>query len=224
MITVVPAIIPHTKQQLETEIKKVAKFAHLVQIDISDGVFVPVKSWPYNGRDQEFFQALTHEETGWPRWEDVNIELHLMVKNPETVLGEWIKTGVASVVAHIEATENFQKIIDICRENTVAVGIAIKPSTDIARLDPFVPHVDFIQCMGSDMLGKHGVHLDDRAVIQIKKLHELYPERIIAIDIGVTNDTEQRLVSAGATKLISGSDILYNDNPEGEYRELEDVS
>ncbi len=224
MTLVLPAIIPHTKDQLEEEIKKVAGFAQLVQVDISDGVFVPVKSWPYNGRDAEYFQQLTHEEVGWPRWEEVDVELHLMVKNPEEILNDWIKTGIVAVVAHIEATENFQKIIDICREHTVAVGIAIKPSTDVARLKPYISQVDFIQCMGNDMLGKHGVELDLRAVVQIQKLHELYPERIIAIDIGVNDDTAEKLVSAGATKLVSTTAIYNNDNPEEEYLRLESIS
>ena len=221
MIKVIPAIIPHTKEQLEGEIKKVAQFASFVQIDISDGVFVPTKTWPYNARDQEFFEGLKNEKVGWPRWEDVEYEIHLMVKSPEDVVLDWIHTGVASIVAHIEATTNFQKVIDICREHGVTVGIAIKPSTDIRRLEQFVSQVDFIQCMGSDMLGKHGVHLDEKAISQIKTLHALYPESIIGIDIGVNEETAESLVSAGATRLISGSDILDADNPEEVYRNLE---
>ena len=71
MTQVVPAIIPQTKEQLEEEIKKVSEFASLVQIDISDGIFTPVKSWPYNGRDTDFFEKLKKQEVGWPKWEDV---------------------------------------------------------------------------------------------------------------------------------------------------------
>ena len=220
---VVPAIIPHTKEQLEEEINKVAKFAKLVQIDISDGIFVPTKSWPYNGRDIDFFEKLKTGEVGWPRWEDLDFEIHLMIKNPEDTVLDWINTGASAVVAHIEATDNFQKVIDICRDNNVSIGLAIKPSTDISKLETFAPQVDFIQCMGSDLLGKHSVVLDERAIDQIKRLHELYPERIIGIDIGVTEDTAEILVKAGAIKLISGSAILNADNPEEVYRRLESL-
>ena len=156
-------------------------------------------------------------------WEKLDIEVHLMVKSPENVLSDWIRTGVSAVVAHIEATDNFQKVIDICREHTVAVGVAIKPSTDIARLEPVVSQVDFIQVMGNDLLGKHGVELDPKSVEQIKKLHTLYPERIIAIDIGVSEDTAQTLVSAGANKLISGSAILDSENPEEVFKYFESL-
>lgn len=220
MIQVVPAIIPHTKEQLEEEIKKVAKFASVVQVDITDGIFVPTKTWPYNGRDVDFFEKLKNEEVEWPGWEDVNVEVHLMIKNPEETVLDWIKTGASTVIAHIEATDNFQEVIDLCREKLVSVGVAIKPSTDINRLTPFVAQVDFIQCMGSDHLGRHDVALDKKAILQIKELHRLYPERIIGIDIGVNDDTAQELVSAGISKFISGGAIFEADNPEEEYKKL----
>lgn len=221
MTQVVPTIIPHTKEQLEEEIERAARFAKLVQVDISDGIFIPSKTWPYNGRDAEFFEALKKEEIGWPKWEDIDVEIHLMVKSPENVISDWISTGAVSIVAHIEATENFQKVIDICREHAVSVGIAIKPSTDISRLEPFVSQVDFIQCMGSDILGKHNIELEQKAVDKIKTLHGLYPERIIAIDIGVNENTAETLVSAGATKLLSGGALLSADNPEEVFYRLQ---
>ena len=220
MIQVVPAIIPHTKEQLEDEIQKVAKFAKLIQVDITDGIFVPTKTWPYNDRDVDFFDKLKNEEVGWPRWEDVDVEVHLMIKNPEGTVLDWIRTGASAIVAHIEATDNFQEVIELCREKLISVGVAIKPSTDISRLESFVSQVDFIQCMGNDLLGKHGVSLDPKAILQIKELHKLYTERIIAIDIGVNEETVEELISAGVSKFISGGIILEASNPEEEYDRL----
>lgn len=235
MIKVVPAIIPVNKLQIEEEIEKVYSFAKLVQVDISDGIFTPVKTWPYNGKDTEYFELLKKESEGWPRWEETDIEIHLMVQNPENVLDDWIQTGVTSVIAHIEATDDFQKIIDKCREKNVSVGLAIKPSTPIEKIDQFVKQVypvgdlegsqresisngvDFIQVMGSDQLGRHGVELEDKAVEMIKALRTKYPESIIAIDIGVNEDTAGILVEAGANKLISGGAILKAENPKAVF-------
>lgn len=220
MTKVLPAIIPSNKQQLEEEINLVSAFAKEVQVDISDGIFTSTKTWPYNGQDVEYFENLKNQNEGWPKWEDVDVELHLMVANPEEVLEDWISTGVSSVVCHIEATENFQKIIDIAREKNISVGIAIKPSTAIEKIQDFVSQVDFIQVMGSDNLGKHGVTLEDSAVSMIKSLQKLYPDSIIAIDIGVTVDTEDTLIEAGADKIISGGAILNSDDPEGVFEFL----
>jgi len=220
MFKVLPSIIPHSKQELEDQIALVAPFAKMVQVDICDGVFTAEKTWPYNFVDAEFFDELKREETGWPKWEDVEIEAHLMVQNPETVCEDWIKTGVTSIVAHIEATKNFQKVIDICREQNVEIWIAIKPSTDVNLLAPFVAQVNGIQVMGSDTLGEHSVELENSAVEKIKLLREMFPESIIAVDIGVSLETKDELVDAGVTKLISGSAILDAENPQEVFDEL----
>ena len=224
MTKVLPAIIPVNKIQLEEEISKVSGFADFVQVDIADGTFAPVKTWPYNGRDEDYFEQLKTQEAGWPKWEDVDIELHMMVAHPEKVLQEWISTGISSVVAHIEATQDFQKVIDICKENNISVGISLKPSTDIVEIAPFVSQVDFIQVMGSDNIGRHGVELEELAVDKIKELRKLYPERIIAIDIGVNEENAETLVEAGVTKLISGGAILNSVDPASVFDFLSSLS
>lgn len=223
MTEVLPAIIPINKIQLEEEIKKVSSFSDLVQVDISDGIFTNTKTWPYNGRDVDYFESLKKEENGWPEWEKVDVELHMMVISPENVLNDWINTGVTSIVAHVESTENFQEVIDICKEKIISVGVAIKPSTDISKIEPFVSGVDFIQVMGSDNIGKHGVELEPKAVEVIKSLRGLYPSLTIAIDIGVTEENAGMLVEAGANKLISGGAILNSDDPERIFDILKSV-
>ncbi len=223
MTQVIPAIIPETKKQLEEEINLVSDFAKIVQVDISDGVFTPVATWPFNGKDSQFFEDLKSEDVGWPKWEEMEIELHLMVEKPEEVLENWIHTGISAVVVHVEAVKDMQKIIDQCRTFEVALGLAIKPKTDVENLVPYVNEIDFIQVMGSDNLGRHGVELEDSAIEMIKKLHNLYPERIIGIDIGVTEETAEELVKAGATKLISGSAILHSDSPIRVFNYLKSI-
>lgn len=217
MINVLPATIPVNKSQLEDEVRKFSSFARWIQVDIADGTFAPVKTWPYNGRDTDYFENLKTQMEGWPKWEDIDIELHMMVAHPENMLEEWISTGISTVVAHIESTENFQKVIDICKSHDIPLGIAIKPSTDISRLEPFVSETDFIQVMGSDNIGRHGVELEDEAVSMIKELRNKYPESIIAIDIGVTEENAETLVEAGANKLISGGVILNSEDPVGVF-------
>lgn len=223
MIQVVPSIIPITREQMEEEINMVSKFAHLVQIDISDGIFDPVSNWPYNGRSQHYFEQLKNQELTFPKRSDTTFEVHLMVKSPEKVVLDWIHVAASTIIAHIEATEDFQKVIDICKEYNIHVGIAIKPSTDISKIAPFVSHVDFIQVMGNDHLGKHGEVLDPLAMEKIKILRRHYPESIIAIDIGVNEDSAMDLISAGANKLISGGAILDAENPETVYNYLSNL-
>lgn len=216
---VVPAIIPRNKEQMLEEIKKVSGFANLIQIDISDGEFTPFKTWPFNGQDTDFFAKLKTEEEGLPYWDNIDYEFHLMINDPEEYVEGFIHAGAKTIIVQIEAVRDFKKILDLCRQNEVSLGIAIKPKTDTNKLE-VAGEADFFQVMGSDMLGKHGEKLDDRAVEKIKEIKNIYPDKNIAIDIGVNGETKDVLADAGATKLVSGSDILDSENPEEEYNNL----
>lgn len=222
MTIVVPAIIPDTKEQMFKEIDSVADFADIVQIDISDGIFTKIKTWPYNGKDADFFDKLKKEESGWPFWDSLNFEIHLMVENPEKVVRDWIKTSAGTIIFHIESTKNPDEIIEICRENMVSVGVAIKPSTDVSHIEKIMNKIDFIQVMGSDHLGEHRIELEEKALEKIKSLRHFYPDSIIAVDIGVNQENAEKLSLAGATKFVSGSAILNSENPKETYKILSD--
>ncbi len=214
MTQVVPAVIPRNKEQMIEEIKKVSGFAKLVQIDISDGKFTPFKTWPFNGQDADYFAKLKTEEEGLPMWEEIDYEFHLMIQDPEEYVEGFIHAGANSIIVQVEAVKDLQKILDLCRQNEVSLGVAIKPKTDLDKITTIADQIDFIQVMGSDLLGKHGEPLDDRAVEKVKQLQELYPDKTIAIDIGVNMETRDLLVNSGVDKIVSGSFILNSDDPE----------
>ncbi len=214
MTQVVPAVIPRNKEQMIEEIKKVSGFAKLVQIDISDGKFTPFKTWPFNGQDADYFAKLKTEEEGLPMWESIDYEFHLMIQDPEEYVEGFIHAGANSIIVQVEAVKDLQKILDLCRQNEVSLGVAIKPKTDLDKITTIADQIDFIQVMGSDLLGKHGESLDDRAVEKVKQLQELYPDKTIAIDIGVNMETRDLLVNSGVDKIVSGSFILNSDDPE----------
>jgi ribulose-phosphate 3-epimerase len=222
MTQVVPAIIPKDFKYLEVEINKVKDYASLVQIDITDGIFTKNKTWPYVGDTGEFAK-LVEEELGLPSWEDMDYEMHLMVEHPETVVEDWVKAGVSSIVVHVESIteESMEAIIALCKAAEVLVGLAIKPSTQTGRLAPYGDRIDFIQCMGSDDLGHHGAELNPAIFGRLKELREIYPDMILAVDIGVSEETASELVKAGATKLVAGHAVFENGNIEEAIKNLE---
>ena len=54
MVEITPAIIPQSFAEIEEKTGQIKNVAKTVQIDITDGVFVPEKSWPYipQGRNE----------------------------------------------------------------------------------------------------------------------------------------------------------------------------
>jgi ribulose-phosphate 3-epimerase len=211
---IIPAIIPKNFSQIREDCKKVKDFVTSVQVDICDGVFVKNRTWPFIESTEEF-EKIKNQEIGFPFWEDLDYELHLMVENPEQVLGDFVNSGVSKIIFHIEATENPEKVISILKENDIGVGLAIKPSTSNDKVLPFLDKVDFLQIMGNDKLGFHNVELQESAVLKIKYFREKFPDLVISIDIGVNEENAKELLDLGVTNLVSGSAIFESGDIEG---------
>lgn len=213
MPTIIPAIIPETYDELTEKVKLVKGMVKRVQVDVLDGKYTQTPaSWPYNGKDEQAFEKLVSQQEGLPFWHDIDYEIDLMVKKPEEKIEDWIKAGAAALIIHIESTERLPDIFASIEERGVEIGLALKPSTDIELLAPWVLHASFIQCMGSDTIGAQGIELDPRVVGKIKDIHTRFKDSILGIDIGVTEETAPLLVEAGATRLVSGSAIFSNGN------------
>lgn len=221
MTDVVPAILPESFEDLSARVARVRGAVHVVQIDIADGSYAPTETWPYS--HNEHWDELFHEEEGLPFWEDVEYELDMLVKNPEQYIDEWIAVGISAAIIHIESTDSFERIADLLHEKNVLVGAGILPSTDISQLEPLIEYVDFIQCMGNDEIGRHGVELDERVYDKVRELRELYPDMPIAVDIGVNEETAPLLVEAGVTKLVSGSTVFNSPDPKETIAALENL-
>jgi ribulose-phosphate 3-epimerase len=210
MIEIIPAIMPQNVGEIRTKVSMVFGLVKTVQVDFCDGVFVPTRTWPYNGKDVMAHKEILDEETGLPYWEKVSYEFDLMVKNASKQFDELLKLGPNRLVFHIEAEDDllgFEKI-DLYFKETIEMGVAINTTTDTELLKPFLPHIKFIQCMGIDAIGKQRQQFDPRVLDQIKKVRVLAPDLPISVDGSVNKKTAHALLDAGATRLVVGSAIF----------------
>lgn len=224
MTKVIPAIIPETFQLLRSEMGQVAELVDRVQVDVMDGRFTPEATWPYNeGREIERFNEIVAQERGFPHWKDVQFEIDLMVQKPEQVIGDWIKTGASAIIIHIDSTKRFSEIAEQLRERGVEVGLAILPSNQNSVVETHRKKIDFLQVMGNDKIGYHGVELDPLVYQKVEDLRDRFPDLPIGVDIGVDLQTAPKLVDAGATRLASGSTIYESDDLEEVITKLENA-
>ncbi|TSD03448.1 MAG: ribulose-phosphate 3-epimerase [Parcubacteria group bacterium Athens0714_16] len=221
---IIPAIIPESFEHLSEQLSMVRDIAPLVQIDIVDGFFAPVTTWPYINKNDLDFKKIIEQEEGMPFWQDFNFEMDLMIQNPEKTIDNWINIGAINLIIHIESTNEIEKIIEKIKNSNIAVGISLNPSTPNEKIYPLIEKINFVQFMGNDKIGHHGVELDERIYEKIKDLRNKYPNLPISVDIGVNRETIQLLVDAGANKLISGSAIFDADNIEEAFEELKNLA
>lgn len=224
MTDIIPAIIPNTFQTLRSEMEVVKGLVDRVQVDIMDGRFAPETTWPYaEGREAHLFDEIVSQERGFPSWRDLQFEIDMMVQNPEEVLGDWIQVGASAVIIHADSTDKHQEIFDRLQDRGVEAGLAVLPSNRNTVVEKFRDDIDFLQVMGNDKIGYHGVELDPLVYDKLEDLRDRFPDLPIGVDIGVNFQTAPELVKAGATRLASGSTIYESDDLEAAITKLENA-
>lgn len=220
---IIPAINCASFAQVSEQIRMVDSFAPTVQIDVSDGAFVKAYSWPYEnhgaseddgstgGDIDDLARLATHAD----------IELHLMVLNPEEQLHEWLAEPlVKRILVHAESTLDLKKCLETIRSARLEAGVVLKLPTDALALEPLVHLIDRIQVMGISELGPSGNPFVPAAVIKVRKLRQMYPSVTIAVDGGVSLKNAPELIHAGADSLVVGSALFKSDNIEKTFYEF----
>jgi len=230
---IIPAIMPDSYDDLVAKAGRVHALVPLAQIDIMDGIFVRSKSWPYTTggvRADKHFVALTNQDEGMPYWEELDYEIDLMIAEPEKHIDEWLPLGASRLIFHIEAIKNHDAFWgndifkegarDINGEKVIQIGLAINPDTSLEILLPYIPQIDFVQCMGIAKIGYQGEPFDERVLERVNQLRVKYPNLAISVDGGVNQETAHLLKAAGANRLVAGSAIFGARDAGAAIREL----
>ncbi len=226
---IIPAILPEDVQEIREKLTELMEVVSYVQIDFCDGIYVSSKTWPFNHSDDYVFEQIMSEEEGLPYWDRFNFEFDLMVKDASKSFDTFIKLGASRIIFHLEAEESetefleFLEGIDLYIRENVEIGVAIKQSTPVSKLDPLVPHLDFVQLMGIKEIGKQGQEFDEGVLEQIRSLRAKYPELVISIDGGIHESTVSQLREAGANRLVVGSEIWKANDIPNEIHHLENL-
>ncbi|MBI4330507.1 MAG: ribulose-phosphate 3-epimerase, partial [Chloroflexi bacterium] len=126
---ILPAILTDRADDLEKKIRQAETCTRLVQVDIMDGRFVPSRS--INAAD------LSRVRT------TLELELHLMVLEPENQVADFVRGGASRIVFHYEASADPAAVIRTIRAMNVKAGLALNPETPIEPLVQLAPEIDF---------------------------------------------------------------------------------
>ena len=141
----------------------------------------------------------------------------------------YMKLGSRRIIFHLEAVgnleefKNFLEGIDNYVRDVIEIGVAINPTTPVEQIFPLVSDIDFVQCMGNDGIGHHGMPLDEEVYKKIQTLRKKYHDLPIAVDIGVNETTAPLLIKAGATKLVAGSAIFNSHDIIGTIEKFKNL-
>lgn len=230
MIEVIPAILPQTYKDIEHQVDLIHELAPTIQLDFCDGKYVETKSWWFNGKDIEKKDSIIAENEGLPFWDSTNYEFDLMVSDPLSLMDTFVALGPSKIIFHkksisVEALlAYFESMPEIVKQ-VITFGIALQLDDDPAEIAPLIPYLRRVQCMGIEHIGVQGQPFTDKSIALVKKVYELYGEKIrISVDGGVTAENIPALVSAGARRLVVGSAIFQSVDPHGTIQMLQTIS
>jgi ribulose-phosphate 3-epimerase len=226
MAAVIPAILPTSRKDLDDHLLRLHGVTDRVQIDVVDGRFVAPASWPY--AQHEDVQKLVEESL--PELGSFRFEIDLMVEEPEKAIGSWIRAGATRITVHAETTRNLTALIQNFQvtyghdkdfaPGLIAFGLAINLATDTSLIEPYLDQCDYVQFMGIARIGKQGEPFAPEVIQKIHDFHRKHPDMPIQVDGGVSRANAQRLVEAGTSRLVVGSDLWNAPDLAAELKEL----
>ncbi len=221
---IIPAILPKDYFELEKHLERTKGVVDFVQIDICDGLYTQSKTWPFTHTPDIYFDKMVSGEEGMPFWEDIDFELDLMIKNPEEMYDSFLQIGPVRMIFHFETLKNpLEFLTKIKEDGLVEVGVAFSNDTDAMKHLDVIEIVDLVQCMGIKKIGFQGQPFDERVIEQIKNIREKFPEKLIAVDGSVNEETIPELSDAGVNNFAVGSAFYKHDNLVEIIEELENL-
>jgi ribulose-phosphate 3-epimerase len=200
-IKVIPAILEEEISAVYKKLALVEGTTDWVQIDVMDGKFVPGKSFDISALDTARYPFF--------------YEAHLMTSDPLAYVERCARVGIDRVIFHWEAVKGVQEARELCTaivQKGMSAGVAINPETDIQEIRDVVGYVDEVLILGVHP-GKSGQEMLPGTIERIQSVRAICPARVaIGVDGGVTKDNRRACLSAGATRVVSGSMIFQEKN------------
>ncbi len=199
MIEIIPSINVRTFEEVKERIAKVEPYVKWCHLDVTDGVFSKHLTW-HDPRD------LLNLETA------LNIEVHLMIENPERLIEQWLVKPVKRVIVHLEAVSDMDLIIKKCRQAGVEIGLAINPETFWWKLEPWFKKADIYQTLAVHP-GPSGQEVDWPEILgKIRHIRERCPSCMIEVDGGINPESARKAAEVGTDLFVAGAYIFEASN------------
>ena len=139
------------------------------------------------------------------------IDVHLMVKPVDRIVGDFAQAGATLLSFHPEASEHVHRTIQLIKSHGCRAGLVLNPATPIHVLDHVLEDLDMVLLMSVNP-GFGGQSFIPSTLAKLRAVHERIdaidkPIRL-EIDGGVKVDNIGEIARAGADTFVAGSAIF----------------
>jgi len=201
-IRITPSILNADFTKLDQEIESIAAVSDLIHLDVMDDVFVPNFTFDFEAASKIVENS------------SLGIDAHLMVANVDEIAIQYAEVGCASVTIHAEATTNIPSTLRNIRKAGARSSLGIKPNTDISQYEDLIDDVDMFLIMTVEP-GFGGQKFMENMMEKVRRTRKIIGDRPIwlQVDGGISMDTIQIALEAGADTFVVGSAVFNAPNP-----------
>ncbi|MEM7082863.1 MAG: ribulose-phosphate 3-epimerase [Pseudomonadota bacterium] len=206
---IAPSILSADFARLGQEVDDVlAAGADIVHFDVMDNHYVPnLTIGPL------VCEALRNHGVSAP------IDVHLMVKPVDRIVGDFAEAGASYITFHPEASEHIDRTLQLIREQGCKAGLVFNPATPLDCLDYVMDKLDMILVMSVNP-GFGGQSFIPSALNKLREARRRIDQSgqsiRLEIDGGVKVNNIAEIAAAGADTFVAGS-AIFNEH---DYRDV----
>ncbi|ABL81950.1 MULTISPECIES: ribulose-phosphate 3-epimerase [unclassified Nocardioides] len=209
-IQITPSILNADFAALGAEVARIGS-ADWVHVDVMDNHFVPNLTF-----GPTMVEALA-------RSTEVPLDAHLMVEVPDRHALAYVEAGCGSVTFHVEAAQAPVRLAREIRAHGARASMALRPATPVEPYEDLLPELDMLLIMTVEP-GFGGQRFLDLCLPKIRRARELMDkhglETWLQVDGGISLETIERCVDAGADVFVAGSAVYSAADPDRMVAEL----
>lgn len=139
------------------------------------------------------------------------IDVHLMVKPVDRMIGDFIEAGATSITFHPEASEHIDRSLQMIRDGGCQAGLVFNPATPLSLMDYVMDRLDLVLLMSVNP-GFGGQKFIPQTLQKLREarariLSSDHPIRL-EVDGGVGVGNIAEIAAAGADAFVAGSAVF----------------
>jgi len=173
--------------------------ADRIHLDVMDGHFVP--NMTFGASTVAALRRVTR----------LPFDAHLMISEPSRYVDAFIDAGCDSITVHVEVGEPVEPTLRAIRAAGRAAGLALRPATPLAALEPYREDLDIVMVMTVEpgFGGQAFLREPARKLLDARRLVDHRPwSGELHVDGGVNRETAEYIGSLGADVLVVGSALF----------------
>ena len=206
MAVIAPCITCETEDDYKATVERLHPFATRVHIDLMDGEFTPNFSVGVN-------------QLWWPQ--EWVVDIHAMVAHPSQFVDALIQLHPATVIFHVEASEDLTPTIAKLKQAGIKAGVALLRKTVPSEVENYIEIADHVLVFSGD-LGHYGGTASLMQLEKVRLIRKIQPGVEVGWDGGANIENVFSLAQGTVDVINCGGAVNTATDPPAAYKAMTD--